>query len=58
MREKESLAPLNETRRKRSGQTLAEYALILMLIALICIGALTLLGIPIRGFYTNFNGSF
>jgi Flp pilus assembly pilin Flp len=52
------LTPRKETCRERSGQTLAEYALILMLIALVCIGAVTLLGIPIRGFYTNFNGSF
>ncbi len=47
-----------DTRRKPGGQTLAEYALILMLIAMVCIGAVTLLGIPVRGFYTNFNGSF
>jgi Flp pilus assembly pilin Flp len=58
MREEEGLTQRKKTRRERSGQTLAEYALILMLIALVCIGAVTLLGIPIRSFYTSFNGSF
>lgn len=57
MREKGGLKPRKETRREPGGQTLAEYALILMLIALVCIGAVTLLGIPVRGFYTNFTGS-
>jgi len=58
MREKEGLTQRKISRREPGGQTLAEYALILMLIALVCIGAVTLLGIPIRTFYTNFNGSF
>ncbi|MBF8259998.1 MAG: hypothetical protein HW377_2372 [Actinobacteria bacterium] len=58
MQKKEGLTPQKETRREQSGQTLSEYALILMLIALVCIGAVTLLGIPIQSFYTNFNGSF
>jgi Flp pilus assembly pilin Flp len=32
--------------------------MILLLIAIACVAALTLLGVPIRGFYTGFNGSF
>jgi Flp pilus assembly pilin Flp len=43
---------------EENGQALAEYAMILLLIAIACIAALTLLGVPIRGFYTGFNGSF
>ncbi len=37
------------------GQTLAEYTLILLLVTLACLAAVTLLGIPIQGFYTSFN---
>jgi len=40
------------------GQALAEYAMILLFIAVACVAALTLLGVPIQGFYTGFNGSF
>jgi Flp pilus assembly pilin Flp len=47
-----------ETGREHGGQALAEYALILMFIALVCIAALTLLGIPIKGFYTTMSGKF
>jgi len=41
-----------------AGQTLAEYALILLFIAVACVAALTALGTPILGFYSRFNGSF
>ena len=44
--------------RGQEGQTLAEYAMILLFVAVACVAAVTLLGIPIRGFYTGFNGSF
>ena len=40
------------------GQALAEYAMILLFVAVACVAVVTLLGIPIRGFYTGFNGSF
>jgi Flp pilus assembly pilin Flp len=40
------------------GQSLAEYAMILLFVAVACVAAVTLLGVPIRGFYTGFNGSF
>ena len=40
------------------GQALAEYAMILLFVAVACVAALTLLGMPIRGFYTGFSGSF
>jgi len=46
------------TIRGREGQTLAEYAMILLFVAVACVAAVTLLGMPIRGFYTGFNGSF
>jgi len=47
-------------RRKRDqeGQALAEYAMILLFVAVACVAALTLLGVPIQGFYTGLNGSF
>lgn len=44
--------------RGQEGQALAEYAMILLFVAVACVAAVTLLGIPIRGFYTGFNGSF
>ena len=43
---------------EKEGQTLAEYAMILLFIAVACVAALTLLGVPIQGFYVSFNGSF
>jgi len=43
---------------KEDGQALAEYAMILLFVAVACVAAVTLLGVPIRGFYTGFNGSF
>lgn len=42
----------------QEGQALAEYAMILLFVAVACVAAVTLLGVPIRGFYTGFNGSF
>ncbi len=44
--------------RGQVGQALAEYAMILLFVAVACVAAVTLLGVPIRGFYTGFNGSF
>ena len=41
-----------------NGQALAEYAMILLFVAVACVAAVTLLGIPIQGFYVAFNGSF
>jgi len=40
------------------GQTLTEYAMILVFVAVAAVAAVTLLGVPIRGFYTGINGSF
>lgn len=48
----------NDGNQEKDGQALAEYALILMFIALVCFGAVTLLGGSIRGVYDGFNGSF
>jgi len=42
----------------RNGQALAEYAMILVFVAVACVIAVTLLGVPIQGFYNGFNGSF
>lgn len=44
--------------RGQEGQTLAEYAMILLFVAVACVAAVTLLGVPIRGFYVRLNGSF
>ena len=43
---------------EEDGQALAEYAMILLFVAVACVTAVTLLGIPIRGFYVALNGSF
>lgn len=43
--------------RDEEGQGLAEYGLILALIAIVCIGALTLLGGNIAGALNNVAGS-
>jgi len=41
-----------------TGQTLAGYAMILLFVAVACVTAVALLGVPIRGFYTAINRSF
>jgi len=43
---------------EEDGQALAEYSMILLFVAVACVAVVTLLGVPIRGFYTGFNGSF
>ena len=43
--------------RTESGQTLAEYALILGLIAIVAIAAVTLLGNNVSGLMSNVGGS-
>lgn len=40
------------------GQTLAEYAMILLFVAVACVIGATLLGTTVQGFYNGFNGSF
>jgi len=40
------------------GQALAEYAMILLFVAVASVVVVTLLGVPIRGFYVALNGSF
>jgi Flp pilus assembly pilin Flp len=42
----------------RKGQSLAEYTLILVFVALACIAAVTLFGGTVCGFYDGFKGSF
>ncbi len=42
----------------REGQSLAECAFILLLVAVACVAASTLLGTTLQGFYNGFNGSF
>ena len=43
---------------EEDGQSLAEYAMILLFVTVACIAVVTLLGTPIVGFYNGFNGSF
>lgn len=47
-----TLNPL-ANRRKQKGQSMAEYAIIISLIALVCIGAITLFGKEIKGVFTT-----
>lgn len=44
--------------RRQEGQALAEYAMILLFVALACIAVSTLLGTTVQGLYNGFNGSF
>jgi pilus assembly protein Flp/PilA len=50
-----SFAQLEELR-SEEGQALVEYALILALVAVVCIGALTALGVSIQGVLNNIAG--
>jgi len=43
---------------REDGQALAEYGLLLALIAVVCIGALTVLGIAISGTLGSITGAF
>ena len=40
------------------GQALAEYAMILLFVAVACVAVVSLLGTSIVGLYNGFNGSF
>ena len=42
----------------KEGQALAEYAMILLFVAVACVIGATLLGTTVQGFYNGFNGSF
>jgi pilus assembly protein Flp/PilA len=44
-------------RRQEEGATLAEYGLLLALIAVVCIAAITLLGTTISSMFTSIAGS-
>lgn len=50
-------SPRNSVTRRNKGQGLAEYALILALIAIVAIVALTLLGDEIAGFLSQIGAS-
>jgi pilus assembly protein Flp/PilA len=43
--------------RDESGQALVEYGLLVGLIAVVCIGAITLLGTQINGFFNTITGA-
>lgn len=58
MEEQDMSESLNEKDMEQNGQALAEYALILIFIALAAIASLVLLGSSIQGFFTSFSGSF
>jgi pilus assembly protein Flp/PilA len=45
------------TTKKEEGATLAEYGLLLALIAVVCIAAITLLGTTISSMFTSVSGS-
>ena len=57
MRRRAGGIPPNRTD-EEDGQSLAEYAMILLFVAVACVTAATLLGTSIVGFYNGFNGSF
>ncbi len=48
---------LEEKARNEEGAGLAEYALLLFLIAVFCFGAVQLLGTTIAGIFNNISGS-
>jgi pilus assembly protein Flp/PilA len=47
---------ISRLRHREEGQALVEYALILALIAVVCIGALTALGLSVQGILNNIAG--
>jgi pilus assembly protein Flp/PilA len=47
---------ISRLRNREEGQALVEYALILALIAVVCIGALTALGLSVQGILNNIAG--
>ena len=44
-------------RRSDKGQSMTEYALILVLVAVVCIGVLLLMGGEIKAIFTNVSGA-
>ncbi len=50
-------AIFTDVKEREEGQTLVEYALILALIAVVCIGALTLLGGNVRDILSEIAGA-
>ena len=44
-------------RRSEKGQSMTEYALILVLVAVVCIGVLLLMGSEIKAIFTNITGA-
>ena len=44
-------------RRSERGQSMTEYALILVLVAVVCIGVLLLMGGEIKAIFTNIAGA-
>lgn len=44
-------------RRNETGQSMVEYALILVLVAVVCIGVLLLMGGEIKAIFTNIAGA-
>jgi len=43
---------------EKEGQALAEYAMILLFVAVACVAVVSVLGTSIVGLYNGFNGSF
>ncbi len=44
--------------RDEEGQSLVEYAFVVMLVALVCVGALTAIGFWLSGHLSSFAGTF
>jgi len=42
----------------RKGQSLVEYSIILLLVAVVCVGSVTVLGGVVNDLYSRINGSF
>jgi pilus assembly protein Flp/PilA len=53
-----SSSPLHSLRRDERGQGLLEYALILMLVAIVVVGALILVGVDIDGLFESVTDGF
>lgn len=52
------LLDLTRPTENQEGQALAEYALVLAFIAIVCVAAVTAIGLAISGAFGNIAGSF
>ncbi len=52
------LEMISERLHREDGQALAEYGLVLAFIAIVCVAALTALGLAVSGIFGSIAGSF